>query len=87
MQAYDRVELPPFQQLGKAFDPRKIIRGRDRKAVPDVEVAVAILQPWVGAVLRQVSETVQGTVVEAMTERVTGSERQPVSHPLCQGTL
>ena len=45
------------------------------EAVPDVEVAVAVLQPWIQAVLRQVSETIQGTVVEAMTVRVTGGER------------
>src|SRR2546425_12302905 len=55
--------------------------------MPDVEVAAGVLPFWMQAVLRGVSETIQGTVVEAMTVRVTGGEIQPVRKPLGQGRL
>src|SRR2546425_9595184 len=55
--------------------------------MPDVEVAAGVLPFWMQAVLRGVSETIQGTVVEAMTVSVTGGEIQPVRKPLGQGRL
>jgi hypothetical protein len=45
--------------------------------VPDVEVAVAVLRARIQAALRKQSETIQGTVVETMTVRVTGGEISP----------
>jgi hypothetical protein len=55
--------------------------------MPDVEVAVAVLRARIQAVLRKQSETIQGTVVEAMTVRVTDRETQPVRQPLGKGGL
>src|SRR5260370_34041402 len=73
--------------MGKALDPGYGISGRESETVPDTEGAAAVLPLWIGAVLREVSGSIQGTVVEAMTVRVAGSERQPVRSPLGQGGL
>src|SRR6202030_1429514 len=69
------------------FFPGDGVTGRERKAVPDVEVAVAVLQIRTGAMLQIGSETIQGSVVEAMTVGVTGGEIQPVRHALGHGRL
>src|ERR1700694_4278104 len=53
----------------------------------DIEVAAAVLTLWMVAILRELSGTMQGAVVEAMTVSVTGGERQPVRSPLGQGRL
>ncbi len=73
--------------MGKAFDPGNTVTGGDCQALPDVEVGAAVLPLWMRAVLREVSGTIQGGVVEAMSVRVTGGERKPVRNPLGQGRL
>ena len=87
LHGHDGVELPPFQQLGVAFFPGNGVTSRDRQAVPNVEVAAAVLPLWMRAVLWSLSLEIQGTVVEAMTVGVTSGEIQPVKIPLGQGRL
>ena len=84
LKGHDPVDLPAFQQLGKALDPWNIVSGGEREMVPDIEVGVAVLRSGIGAVLGNQPETIQGTVVEAMSERVPGDERYPVRQPLGQ---
>ena len=55
--------------------------------MPDIEIAVAVLRPRIQAALRKQSEPIEGTIVEAVAECVTGSERQPLGKPLGQGRL
>ena len=78
LEGHDGVELPAFQHLSKALDPGNVVTGRESKTVPDIEVAAAVFGPGFRVVLREVSGTIQGTVVQAMTVGVTGGERQPV---------
>jgi hypothetical protein len=72
LNAHDGVELPAFQELAIAFDPGNFVTGRDSEPLADVEVAAAVFRPWIPAVLREVSGTIQRAVVEAMTVRITG---------------
>src|SRR5260370_6335 len=83
----DSVDLPAFQHLGKALCAGKGVTSRERPVVPDVEVAVGVLCLYVIAVLRQRSETVQGTFVQRMAVSVTGGEREAVSDALGEGGL
>ena len=83
----DSVDLLALQQLAKAFLPGKGITGLQSEAVPGVEITVAVLQIRTRAVLREPVETAQGTVVEAMTVRVTGCKVQTVRSALGKGCL
>src|SRR5260370_15639763 len=87
LDAHDGVDLPAFQELAKALPAGKSITSCESEAVPHVEVAAAITCPRIPAVLRERSETILGTVVQAMTVGVTGGEIQPVSNALGQGGL
>src|SRR5205807_4142838 len=66
-QGHDGVELPAFQQLAEAFLSGKLVTGRDRSAMADIEIAVAEFRQWIRGVLRLAAEAVERTVVEAMT--------------------
>jgi hypothetical protein len=55
--------------------------------VPDVKVTAGVLRPWIRTVLREPSETIQGTVAQAMTISVTGGERKSVRSALGQRDL
>src|SRR6266446_7846964 len=55
--------------------------------MPDVGVAVGILQLRMPAVLRRARKTIQRTVVQAMAVGVAGFERNPAGKPLGQGGL
>ena len=70
-----------------ALDSRNVVRGRQSEALPDVEVAAAILRACIVAVLGEQSKTIQRAIVEAVSESVTGRERQPVRSPLGHSNL
>src|SRR4029077_19916872 len=87
LKGHDGVELPAFQQLSIACLPGNSVSGRNREAVPDVEVAAGVLRASILGILWGDRLEVQGTVVEAMTVRVTCGEFQPVRSPLGQRRL
>ena len=84
---HDGVELPAVQQLAVAFWPGYFVTGRESGAVPDVEVAGGVFPIRIPAVLRLPAETIQGTIVQAMTVGITRGEIKPVGKPLSQGRL
>src|SRR6266699_1578841 len=55
--------------------------------MPHVVIAAGVFRAGVQAVLGEVPETAQGTVVQAMTVSVTGGEIEPMAKPLGQGGL
>src|SRR5437588_9035811 len=55
--------------------------------MPHVVIAAGVFRGGVQAVLREVPETAEGTVVQAMTVSVIGGEVKPVRKPLGQGGL
>src|SRR5437899_5287042 len=55
--------------------------------MPDVVIAAGVLRGGVQTVLGEVPETAEGTVVQAVTVCVTGSEIEPMAKPLGQGGL